>query len=563
MLKLDRKLIIIPIIIGALISGVFLLVIISNLLSVEEPVEEIIPTKITRGPFLSMVTQNSIYVSWWTNEAGNSTVRYGTDQLMDNSVFNGTDVIKHEIKLEDLIFNKSYYYQVQTANFTSKIYTFKTAPGFSAPVKLAMYGDNRGQMMTTEQPDVFTDIVKNMNDSQPDLIFALGDLIPNDETYLETDLQFLQSQWDAFFNVIENYTHEIPWIYAIGNHDAPKNTNESSFTDVVVQPKSPDKLERYFSFDYGPIHFIVLDTELQKVEIEGDQWEWLVEDISSPRQSIHTFILMHKPLTSPDVPPYWGPSVGTQRGLLFYEESGAKFQQLCENYSVTAIICSHDHMYHYDQIGSHNLTQVVTAGGGAPLYVGDERLGGFYHHTELEINWKDIRVKVIKDNETIMDEFSLDTPYDLDFPNKPNITEITFSSLDCDVGSSIDIEATIEGTSLDVKLFYSFDSLNWHNQSMTPLGQNYSGSIECLEATEIGQFYIDVKDNTNNRTISDLYSFNVNELSLTKGSENTPNQYLSTPNSVDSREFFTNAHYETKTFTDSLILIEPLKIEVK
>jgi hypothetical protein len=417
--------------------------------------------------------------------------------------------------------------------------------------------------MTTEMPEVFSKIVKNMNASQPDLILALGDLIPNDETYVETDLKFLQSQWNAFFKVIDDYTHEIPWIFAIGNHDAPRNTNESSFTDIVVQPKNPDKLERFFSFDYGPIHFIVLDTELEKYEIVGDQWEWLVEDISSPRQAIHTFILMHKPLTSPDVPPYWGPSVGTQRGLLFREETGAQFQQLCENHSVTAILCAHDHMYHYDQIGSHNLTQILSAGAGAPLYVEDESLGGFYHHVEFEVNWKDIRVKVVKDNGTIIEDFPIDTPYNLDFPNKPNITEITYSSLDCSFGDTIDIEATIAGTSLDVNLFYSFDGFNWHSQSMTPSGQNYSGSINCVESTDIGQFYIDVRDNTNNRTVSDLYSFNVNELTLTKGFENVPNQYFSPPISVDSREFFINAHYETKTFADSLILIVPIKIEVK
>ncbi|UCG04163.1 MAG: metallophosphoesterase family protein [Candidatus Heimdallarchaeota archaeon] len=551
---MDRKLLIIPIIIGVLISGVFLLIILSDLLT-EEPVEEIkIPSKITRGPFLSMVTQNSIYVSWWTDEPGNSTVRYGTDLLMDVSVFNGTDVEKHEIKLDNLIFNSSYFYQVQTANFSSEIYTFKTAPGFSVPVKFIFHGDNRGEFYTTEIPEKFKQILKNMNASQPDLVFAVGDLIANDGIY-EKDFKFLQKQWDTYFKVINNYTHEIPWIYAIGNHDAPLNHNESSFTDVVVQPKTPDKLERYFSFDYGPVHFIILDTERNggnTYEIVGEQWNWLVEDLSSPRQAIHTLIIMHKPLTSPYVPPYWT----NQRGLFAREETGALFQELCENYSVTAIICSHDHMYHRDQIGSHNLTQIVTAGAGAPLYVSYENLGGFHHHTELEINWKDIQVKLVKDNGTVMEDFMLETPYDLDFPNKPKISGITFSSLDCNTGNTIDIEATIEGMSLDAKLYYSFDGLNWYNQTLTPLGQNYSGSIECTEATEIGQFYVDIKDDTNNRTVSDLYSFIVDGSTLPKEIETATSQYLIPQIPVDSGEKTTYTNYETKMYVDSLILIE-------
>ena len=548
---MDRKLIIIPIAIGLIISGVFFLVILSNLLTTEEPEEVRIPTEITRGPFLSMVTQNSIYVSWWTDEPGNSTVRYGIDHTMDSSVFNATEVIKHEMRLENLIFNTTYTYQVQTANFTSEIYTFKTAPGFSTPVKFSFHGDNRGEFYTTTIPEKFEPIIKNTNASQPDLVFAVGDLIANDGIY-EKDLRFLQKQWDAYFEVIDNYTHEIPWIYLIGNHDAPLNKNESSFTDVFVQPKTPDKLERYFSFDYGPVHFIILDTERNggnTYEIVGEQWNWLVEDLSSPRQALHTFIVMHKPLTSPYIPPYWT----NQRGLYAREETGALFQQLCENSSVTAIICSHDHMYHYDQIGSHNLTQIVTAGAGAPLYVYTESLGGFHHHTELEINWKDIRVKVIKDNGTLMYDFMLETPYDLDFPNKPKISEVTYSSLDCRIGDSIDIEATIEGMSLDAKLYYSFNGLNWHSQSLTPVGQNYSGSIECTEATEIGQFYIDVKDDTNNRTISDLFSFTV-ESTLAKKFATKPNPSFIIQ--VDSGEKVIYPNYETQTFVKSLILME-------
>jgi hypothetical protein len=567
-IEMDRKLLVIPIAVGVLISGVFLLVILSNLL-VEEPVEEIkIPTRITRGPILSMVTQDSIYVSWWTDEAGNSTVRYGINQLLDNSVFNGTEVKNHEIKLDNLIFNTSYFYQVQTANFTSEVYTFKTAPGFSTPIKFIIHGDNRGQSYTTEIPDEFKRILKNMNASQPDLIFALGDLIANDGVY-ETNIRFLQEQWDTYFKTIDNYTHEIPWIYSIGNHDAPLNTNESSFNEAFVQPKVPDKLERYFSFDYGPVHFIVLDTERDggnTHKIYGEQWNWLVEDLSTPRQALHTFILMHKPFTTPDIPPYWGPSspVRNQRGLMLHEESGALFQQLCENSSVTAILCSHDHMYNHTQIGSHNLSQILSAGAGAPIYIDkaqlgtgeqglDESKGGFYHHTELEVTWKDVRVKAVKENGTIMDEFLVETPYTLDFPNKPRISAITHSSLDCNSGDTIDIEATIEGTSLETKLYYSFNGLNWHSQSLTPVGQNYSGSIECTEVTEAGQFYIDVRDQTNNRTVSELYSFTV-ESTLAKKIATAPNQQCI---QVDSGEKLIYTNYETtQSFVDSLILVE-------
>ena len=118
------------------------------------------------------------------------------------------------IKLENLIFNTTYTYQEQTSNFTSEVYTFKTAPGFSVPVKVSFHGDNRGEFYTTKIPEKFEPILKNTNASQPNIVFVVGDLIANDGIY-EKDLRFLQKQWDAYFEVINNYTHEIPWIYLI------------------------------------------------------------------------------------------------------------------------------------------------------------------------------------------------------------------------------------------------------------------------------------------------------------------------------------------------------------
>ena len=464
---------------------------------------------IIRGPSLSMITQNSVMISWWTSSSGPSTVHYGKSQTLGKQVINSESVENHEIKLDNLEFNSTYYYQVETGGTKSNTYQFKTAPGFSDFIKFIIYGDNRGGG-DFDQPEVFSDIVANMVSAKPDLIFALGDLIHNDDEY-ESDLNFLQKQWDAFFDIIDDTTHEIPWIYVIGNHDAPENFGESSFTEVFVQPKEPDPYERYFSFDYGPVHFIVLDTELVSYQVSGDQWEWLQKDLAEKRQTIHTFILMHKPLTSPYIPPYWV----SQRGLYTNYNLGRKFQELCENHSVTGILAAHDHMYHYDSIGNRNLSQIVSAGGGAPLYAPPDE-GGIYHHVELEVDWKNIFVKVVASNGSIFDEFKLNTPYDLTILNKTNIESVTLSSSNMMPNDSLSVISTVTGNNTsDVRLFYSYDGFQWQNTSMTKVEQEYNVILDDLQLTDHGRLYVFAQDTRGNIIVSDLYSFKV------KAEENT------------------------------------------
>jgi hypothetical protein len=462
-----------------------------------------VASTIIRGPSLSMITQNSVMISWWTKNSGSSIVHYGTNQTLEEQVINSESVTNHEIKLNNLEFNSTYFYQVDTDGTKSNIYQFKTAPGFSDTIKFIIYGDNRGGT-DFEQPDVFSDIVANMGSAKPDLIFALGDLIHNDDDY-ESDLNFLQQQWDAFFDVIDDTTHEIPWIYIIGNHDAPDNFDESSFTEVFVQPKEPDPYERYFSFDYGPVHFIVLDTEYVSYQVTGDQWEWLQRDLAENRQSLHTFILMHKPLTSPYIPPYWI----SQRGLYTYPNLGQKFQELCENHSVTGILAAHDHMYHFDLIGNRNLSQIVSAAAGAPLYA-PESEGGIYHHVELEVDWKTIFVKVVNSNGSIFDEYKLNTPYDLKISSKTNIESVTLSSSNMMPNDSLSVISTVTGTyTSDVRLFYSYNDLQWQNTSMKKGEQEYNVIIDDLQLTENGRLYILAQDTRGNVMVSDLYPFTV------------------------------------------------------
>src|SRR5690606_36169961 len=53
---------------------------------------------VSRGPYLQMVTTNSIYIQWRTSSSTNSRVWYGTDPDNLNQIVNsGTNVTDHSI----------------------------------------------------------------------------------------------------------------------------------------------------------------------------------------------------------------------------------------------------------------------------------------------------------------------------------------------------------------------------------------------------------------------------------------------------------------------------------
>lgn len=85
----------------------------------------------------------------------------------------------------------------------------------------------------------------------------MGDLVDNGED---------ASQWDAWFTAVEPLIENIPFVGVMGNHETynlqwqvrePKAYLR--LFDFPAVPQREDK-NRYYSFDYNDVHFVVLDT---------------------------------------------------------------------------------------------------------------------------------------------------------------------------------------------------------------------------------------------------------------------------------------------------------------
>jgi 3',5'-cyclic AMP phosphodiesterase CpdA len=114
--------------------------------------------------------------------------------------------------------------------------------------------------------------------------------------------------------------------------------------------------EGYYSFDWGPVHVVTLDTN-SDYDPGSKQYQFLKRDLASTSRPFKVFFSHH--------PAYSSGSHGSTKKMQDY------LQPLFEENGVQLVFAGHDHTYERTII--NGITYVVSGGGGAPLY-GQEQL---------------------------------------------------------------------------------------------------------------------------------------------------------------------------------------------
>ncbi len=138
----------------------------------------------------------------------------------------------------------------------------------------------------------------------------------------------------------------VPFFPAPGNHEY-KTDRAAPYLSVFEVPENGDPVdpERYYSFDYGPIHFASIDTN----ELDDAQVAWLADDLAATDQPYVVVFGHHPPYSSGD----HGSSEGVRARLA---------PILAENH-VQLMLTGHDH--HYERTNPiEGVTYIVTGGGG-------------------------------------------------------------------------------------------------------------------------------------------------------------------------------------------------------
>ncbi len=323
-----------------------------------------------RAPYLQKQSSTSITVMWNTEKAEIGVVRYGfTPNGLDLIAKDKHPTYQHEIRITDLEPGTRYYYSVgkiRTVEYGgSEKYWFTTAKetGSTEPVRLWVIGDSGypGEVSAAVRDGMKNWVNTNQRPGLPglDQWILLGD-----NAYRSgSNEQYQAALFDSYPLLLRNFAF---WpVY--GNHDAKRWT----FFDIFSLPTKAEAggvksgTEHYYSFNYGNIHYIVLDSE-ESGRDQGDRMlRWLKKDLKATEQSWIIVAFHH--------PPY---SKGAHDSDDSSDSEGSMVEMrenvvpILEKYGVDLVLSGHNHVYerskfiacHYGDSDEFSDANVVSAG---------------------------------------------------------------------------------------------------------------------------------------------------------------------------------------------------------
>jgi len=254
---------------------------------------------IWRGPYLQKGSPHSATLRFATNIPVKPVLRYGKrpDQLDHRRT--GPLEVNHTLIIEGLDPDTTYHYAVEVGGRrligSSGDQWFRTHPpaGAERPTRIWVLGDSgQGQFGGAEA--VRDAYLSYAGDRATDVWLMLGDNAYNEGRIEE----YQDALFDEFPTVLRN-TFLWP---SIGNHDkrAFRSPTSGPYFDLFDLPTrgeaggAPSKDERFYSFDYGNIHFVVLDSEAASLEADSLQIAWLERDLQQNRAE-WTIGIVHAP----------------------------------------------------------------------------------------------------------------------------------------------------------------------------------------------------------------------------------------------------------------------------
>jgi hypothetical protein len=289
---------------------------------------------LTRAPFLQQVTSTGALVVFRTSSAEPVEVEVRTpDGALvttavadtDASVKGGTQKIA---ELRGLQPSTTYCYALRGLTASAGLRT-APAPGSGAPVRFAVWGDSG--YGGSDQATLFDQVM-----TVPfDFVLHAGDLAYDAGT---------RGQFErTVFQVYAPLFREFAIFPVSGNHEY-ETEQAAPYLESFVLPENGDR-ERYYSFDWGDVHFVALDTE----RMGAPQAAWLDADLMNNRLP-WTIVIGHRP-------PYSSGEHGSD------SEFRRHFIPVLEKYQVPLVLSGHEHHYERTHVRS-GVTYIVTGGGG-------------------------------------------------------------------------------------------------------------------------------------------------------------------------------------------------------
>jgi acid phosphatase type 7 len=307
-----------------------------------------------RGPYLQNLTPESIHILWRTSEPMEGKVWVGaTPDNLDLVYFSTTNDINHNIQVNNLKPNTKYYYAIGYENNTLAgkdiSHHFTTAPVSgkdSKPVKIWVTGDFGSK--NENQIEVRKSFEESIHIDDTDIWLWLGD-----NAYRSgTDEEYQERVFSKDFGY-DSILRFLPFFAVPGNHDyrsvdKKKNPNNHTgpYYDVIDVPTNgqaggvPSHSKMYYSFNYGDIHFVALNSEAYKPSKLQNTFmiSWLKNNLSNINKK-WLIVFFHQP-------PYSKGSHNSDRRFNKRMKSMREVvNPILEEHGADLVLSGHSHVY--------------------------------------------------------------------------------------------------------------------------------------------------------------------------------------------------------------------------
>lgn len=321
----------------------------------------------------------------------------------------GEENFQYTAKIENLSPDTEFEYRIIDGEHATNFFALKTSA--DKKFKAIIFPDSQ-----SADYNVWGEVAQSAFKQNPDAEFFVnvGDIVDNGED---------SSQWRAWFNKIDSQLKTLPFVPVMGNHETYSRNwqvrEPVAYLKYFVVPENgiENFSRRFYSFDFGAAHFVVLDSQWQELgkEIIEVQKNWLREDLAKTSKTwkiafIHKDVLQYRINGRPE----------RREG---FSDVGEIFMPEFENLNFDAVFTAHLHTYR-----NRGRLKNFQADETGPLYIltglsGDVRYSNLWinhkldkviapqpetdNFLTLEVDKNILLVKCFLPDETLIDETEL------------------------------------------------------------------------------------------------------------------------------------------------------------
>lgn len=305
------------------------------------------PASLVKGPYLQIGTPTSMVIRWETNVATDTKVAYGTSSVaLTSFVTNAAVSTSHSVQITGLAPYTKYYYSIGTTtaviqNGSNNFFRTSPLPNAEGAYRFWITGDCGNA--STNQTNCKNQYLSFTGTTETNGWLLLGDNAYSSGTQTEYNTKFF-----AYYqnDIMKN---AVLWPTP-GNHDyysGSTNNFSAAYFSIFSTPQSgqaggvASSTPAYYSYDYGNIHFISLDSygnqdSNKMYDTTGAQAVWLKADLAATNKRWKVAYWHHPPYTM------GSHNSDTESDLVAIH---TRFIRILERSGVDLIMCGHSHDY--------------------------------------------------------------------------------------------------------------------------------------------------------------------------------------------------------------------------